>query len=87
MKIQSVKFHSRFTKHLRKYSRNREKIDKSIEIFINNPLNPSLKTHKLSGDLDRYWSFSVDFHLRIIFQFLTEKTVYFLDIGTHEIYK
>lgn len=87
MKIKSVKFHSQFTKHLQKYSGNRKKIDESIRIFLSNTSTTSLRTHKLSGKLKNYFSFSVDYHLRIIFKFLREGAVYFLDIGTHEIYK
>jgi len=48
---------------------------------------PALKTHKLSGKLQEYWSFSIDYHLRIMFRFVDKQTVEFIDIGTHEIYK
>jgi len=46
-----------------------------------------LNTHALSGELEGRWSFSVNYHYRIIFRFYDEKTVIFLMIGTHEIYK
>lgn len=32
-----------------------------VELFTVNPLDQSLKTHKLSGKLKDLWSFSVDY--------------------------
>jgi len=55
-----------------------------IESFKNNPFEPSLKTHKLSGKLKDYWSFSVEYDLRIIFYFSDKEKVVLVDIGTHE---
>lgn len=55
-----------------------------IESFSNNPFEPSLKTHKLSGRLKDYWSFSVEYDLRIIFYFSDKQKVVLIDIGTHK---
>ncbi len=55
-----------------------------IESFKNNPFEAGLKTHKLSGRLKDYWSFSVEYDLRIIFYFLGKEKVLFVDIGTHK---
>lgn len=60
-----------------------EKIDK----FLEDPFLSSLKTHKLSGKLKDYWSFSASYHLRIMFKFAKNNVVEFIDIGSHEIYK
>ena len=87
MKITSVFYSSSFKKSIKKYSSNHDKIEKTIAKFIDNPFNPSLKTHKLTGKLSSYWSFSVDYHLHILFEFIDKKTVGFIDLGTHEIYK
>ena len=87
MKINSVFYSSSFKKSIKKYSSNREKIEKAITKFINNPFDPSLKTHKLTGKLSSYWSFSVDHHLRILFEFIDKQTIGLIDLGTHEIYK
>lgn len=87
MKINSVFYSSSFKKSIKKYSSNRKKIKKTIAKFIENPFNPSLKTHKLSGKLSSYWSFSIDYHLRILFEFIDEQTVGLIDLGTHEVYK
>ena len=87
MKISSVYYSSSFKKSVKKYISHRRKIEKTITLFMNSPFNSSLKTHKLTGKLDRYWSFSIDHHLRILFEFIDDKTVGFINIGTHEIYK
>ncbi len=55
-----------------------------IELFKNNPFEPSLKTHKLSGKLKDYWSFSIEYDLRIIFYFSDKEKVVLVDIGTHK---
>lgn len=87
MKIEVVYYSSRFKKSLQKYRSLKTKIVKKINLFLENPFHKSLKTHKLSGKLTTYWSFSVDYHLRILFEFIEQNTVGFIDIGTHEIYK
>jgi mRNA-degrading endonuclease YafQ of YafQ-DinJ toxin-antitoxin module len=53
-------------------------------IFENSPFDPRLKTHKLSGELDDLWSFSVDYDVRVIFSFMEADKALFLDIGSHE---
>ncbi|MGB3266154.1 MAG: type II toxin-antitoxin system mRNA interferase toxin, RelE/StbE family [Microcoleus sp.] len=37
-----------------------------LEKFIREPFEPSLKTHKLSGRLKEFWSFSVDYDERVL---------------------
>lgn len=87
MKITSIYYSSSFKKSIKKYLSHRNKIKKSIIQFQENSFDPSLKTHKLIGKLENYWSFSIDYHLRILFEFIDEETAGFINIGTHEIYK
>ena len=61
-----------------------EKFHSKLELFKNNPFAPSLKTHKLSGKLKDYWSFSVEYDLRIVFYFAAQEEVVLIDIGTHK---
>lgn len=79
------------TKFYREYKRIPTNIKKQAEkmetIFRLNPFNPILKTHKLTGNLKDFWSFSVDYKNRIIFEFISENTVCFHSIGSHDIYK
>jgi mRNA-degrading endonuclease YafQ of YafQ-DinJ toxin-antitoxin module len=87
MKISSIYYSTSFKKSVKKYISHKNKIKKSILHFQDNSFDPSLKTHKLTGKLENYWSFSVDYHLRILFEFIDEETAGFINIGTHEIYK
>ncbi len=87
MRINSVFYSSSFKKSIKKHLTSRVKIERIIAKFIKNPFDPSLKTHKLTGKLSNYWSFSVDYHLRVLFEFIDKEKVGFIDIGTHEIYK
>ena len=43
--------------------------EKREKIFRKNPHDPRLKTHKLTGKLKDYYSFSIDYQHRIIFEF------------------
>ena len=61
--------------------------EKKEKIFRRNPHDTILKTHKLTGKLKGYYSFSIDYQYRIIFEFAEKKTVWFHSVGTHEIYK
>ncbi len=63
------------------------KAEKMEKIFRNNPFDNRLKTHKLSGRLMGFWSFSIDYRYRIVFEFLDGKTTIFHIVGDHSIYK
>ncbi|RUT05845.1 hypothetical protein DSM107010_54330 [Chroococcidiopsis cubana SAG 39.79] len=55
-----------------------------MEQFTIDPFAPSLKTHKLSGKLKEFWSFSVDYNERVLFYFIEEGKAMFVDIGSHD---
>jgi mRNA-degrading endonuclease YafQ of YafQ-DinJ toxin-antitoxin module len=57
-----------------------------LELFIYDPFDSKLKTHKLSGKLKRLWSFSIEYDLRVVFFFTDEKPrkAIFVDLGTHD---
>ena len=68
-------------------SKTKNETVEKIDIFLQNPYTHNLKTHKLTGKLNDFWSFSVSYHLRILFRFVQGDVVEFIDIGGHEIYK
>ena len=57
-----------------------------LSVFIENPFESKLKTHKLSGKLEDLWSFSIEFDLRVVFYFTKDKPkkAVFIDSGAHE---
>lgn len=68
-------------------SKTKNETVEKIDIFLENPYAPALKTHKLTGKLKDFWSFSISYQLRILFRFCQDNIVEFIDIGGHEIYK
>jgi mRNA-degrading endonuclease YafQ of YafQ-DinJ toxin-antitoxin module len=83
-----VAFSSSFKRAFRKRIEGRPPLEgkfwKRLKIFQNNPSEARLRTHKLSGDLQEYWSFSVEYDVRVVFLFATKNRVVFHDIGTHD---
>jgi mRNA-degrading endonuclease YafQ of YafQ-DinJ toxin-antitoxin module len=55
-----------------------------VALFQENPFDPKLKTHRLSGQLRGFWSFSIDYDARVVFSFTDPNRALFVDIGTHE---
>lgn len=87
MKIKNIYYSPSFAKsykslpaHVRKLAQNRE------AIFREDCFDPMLKTHKLKGKLEGYWSFSINYAHRILFEFDGDE-VEFIDVGTHSIYR
>ncbi|MDX2271995.1 MAG: type II toxin-antitoxin system mRNA interferase toxin, RelE/StbE family [Cyanobacteriota bacterium] len=55
-----------------------------LEQFTIDLFDPSLKTHKLSGNFREFWSFSVDCDERVLFYFTEDGKAVFVDIGSHD---
>jgi len=88
MKIKKVIYTSDFLKSIKKISpKTASLINKRERIFLSNCFDKRLKTHKLKGKLESYWSFSITYSHRILFRFIGENKVLFLIYGTHRIYK
>ncbi len=47
------------------------------------PRDPLLRTHKLKGDLDGYWAFSVDDDLRVLYRWEDDEA-FLVNIGSHD---
>lgn len=56
----------------------------AIELFSKDPFNPRLRTHKLTGELEGLWAFSVAYACRVIFTFQSKGEVLLIDIGGHD---
>lgn len=64
------------------------KIEKQIKLFETNPKHPSLRTHKLTGNLTNRWSISISRGLRMVYVILKDNIAYFVDLGSHdEVYR
>ena len=64
------------------------KTKKAIKQFQINPKDKTLKPHKLTGRLMNFYSFSVDYKYRIVFEINKKNNqIILLKVGGHEIYK
>lgn len=82
-----IEYTSRFEREAKRVSRElRPHVEERVHLFRNNPFDPRLKTHKLTGSLREFWSFSIDYRNRIMFEFLGKGRVLFHSIGDHSIY-
>jgi mRNA interferase YafQ len=60
-----------------------------LEMLVQNPFDPSLKTHKLRGQLEGLWACWVAYDCRIVFAFepdpeSSDDMIVLIDIGTHD---
>ncbi|TAK03762.1 type II toxin-antitoxin system mRNA interferase toxin, RelE/StbE family [Patescibacteria group bacterium] len=82
-----VSYTSRFAREAKKLPASLRSIVKDrVERFLVDPFEPTLKTHKLTGRLQEYWSFSINFRYRIIFRLIDRHHALFHSIGDHSIY-
>ena len=64
-----------------------KRIEKQLVLFQENPRHPSLRLHKLSGELSELWSISISKSIRMVY-IQDEDIAYFVDIGSHdEVYR
>lgn len=77
----------KFEKQLKKLPKEiQDLVIKKEEIFRLNPFDIRLRSHKLHGKFEGFWAFSVKYDYRVIYEFIEEATVYFYEIGNHNIY-
>lgn len=83
-----LEFSSSFKKGLKRLKRKDpilvKRLYRSLETFQKQPSHPSLKTHKLKGELQDRYAFSVHQNLRVIFRWVTDSHVLLITFGTHD---
>jgi len=78
-----------FKRLIRRSPQLRPLIEKTLRQLAEDPYHPSLRTHKLIGDLSDIWSCSVDYNHRILFEFVPKSesdldAILLLNIGSHD---
>ena len=86
-----IQFSEEIDRELKKIKQKDQKLSKRIEkqlsLFQQNPRHPSLRLHKLSGELNELWSISISKGVRMVY-IRDEDIAYFVDLGTHdEVYR
>ena len=81
-----ILFHKNYLKHYKKRIQPNKNLDKRlesrIELFMNDPNNPILGDHRLTGDKKQYRAFSITGDYRVVYKKFDD-TVIFYDVGTH----
>jgi mRNA interferase YafQ len=82
-----------FRRAFKRYTRNnpsrQERLFSVLERLAEDPSHPSLKTHKLSGQLEGLWACSVEYDARVVFAFEPDPDtggdmIVLIDLGTHD---
>lgn len=78
--------HKNFRKHFKSRILQNKKLvarfQERLEQFIENPQNPILKDHQLTGDMKEYRAFSVAGDVRVCYK-IYGITIELYDIGSH----
>ena len=82
MKIRSTSYFARKYRKLPHYIK--KKTIEREKLFIKNPFNSRLSTHKLHGKKKEEWAYSIDYHYRISFIFVGKDEILYTNIGTHD---
>lgn len=61
-----------------------DQVQKQLTLFKLSPKHPSLRTHKLTGNLSNRWSISITGSVRMTYVVLDNDVAYFMAIGTHD---
>lgn len=81
-----VKLHKRFRKHYKLRILPNKTLDKRFDerydLFVENPANPVLNDHPLTGKFKGYRAFSITGDIRVIYKIETS-AIRFYDVGTH----
>lgn len=87
MKVKVIKYSSHFLRAFKKLPKVlKSEILAREAIFRKNCFDPKLKTHKLSGSLRAFWTFSITTSYRIMFTIEGDGLIEFVDVDDHDIY-
>ena len=77
---------ARFLRSLKKCEEAvQDDVFRAVKLFEKRKSDKVLKLHKLHGKFKSYHSFSANFSYRVIIK-IGKAAVYYVDIGTHDIY-
>jgi addiction module RelE/StbE family toxin len=82
-------FRRAFKRVVRKNPQLEERIFEILELLVAEPFAPTLRAHKLRGQLEGLWACWVEYDCRILYTFQQdpdsdEELIVLIDIGTHD---
>lgn len=81
--IFSIRFEKKLRGFIKKHPELTEIIKQKLLILQENPRDPRLKIHKLTGKLKSLFAVSITYEYRVIFD-LEDDSIFLLAIGTHD---
>ena len=85
--VRTTAFVRALRRYLKKHPEAASDLEATLETLAQDAFDPTLKTHKLKGELDGIWACSAGFDLRILFECAQhdgKEAVLLLSIGTHD---
>lgn len=79
----SKNFQKAFKARIKNNSKLVKKAKERAALFVENPSNPILKDHQLTGAMKDHRAFWITGDIRIIYFPVSKNEVLFIDIGTH----
>ena len=88
MRVLRVSYSTHFKRAYKKFPEDlKPQVRERERLFRADCFDARLKTHKLAGKLDGFWTFSITQKYRILFAFEAEGAVTLLDIDDHGLYR
>ncbi|AHF01744.1 plasmid stabilization protein [Thiomicrospira aerophila AL3] len=83
--IRTDEYFRKLKKFIKKHPDILPRYIKTIEILEVDPFHPSLRLHKLQGQLGEYYSVSINMKYRVVIDFLLkDNEIIPIDIGSHD---
>jgi addiction module RelE/StbE family toxin len=90
--LKNLVWSSVFTRSVKRLARQNpqllSRIEQTLQQLSEDPFHPSLRTHKLKGDLSGRWACSIDYSNRILFKFVQTpdlgEEILLLTLGSHD---
>lgn len=83
-----IAFTPKFLRLLKRLPRDlQEDVITKIKLLSDTNNHHSLKVHKLKGRLKGFYSFSVDYKNRVIFEYISDDEIVLLAVGDHDMYR
>ena len=77
-------FKKSYRKRIHRYPQLKNQFQEKMALFLEQPFDPQLRTHKLSGKLKGVWAFSINDDYRVLFEFVNTQKVLLIDFGSHD---
>jgi addiction module RelE/StbE family toxin len=80
----SPAFHRAFRKIYKNNSSGQILFHHKISLFLQDQFHSQLRTHKLKGELKDFYSFTIEYDVRVIFYFVSDTEIVLENIGSHD---